>query len=85
MTSSLNSGLATSLAASSLLSEPDSQRYLSQARAQRKPFVTFLIENDILDSKPRRFLRAGVWGTSAGSGRLRLGRDPAEIPQSKAD
>ncbi|AHX59364.1 PilB family type IVa pilus assembly ATPase TapB [Aeromonas media] len=51
MTSSLNSGLATSLAASSLLSEPDSQRYLSQARAQRKPFVTFLIENDILDSK----------------------------------
>ncbi|MCH7370099.1 PilB family type IVa pilus assembly ATPase TapB [Aeromonas sp. MR16] len=51
MTSSPNSGLATSLAASSLLSEPDSQRYLSQARAQRKPFVTFLIENDILDSK----------------------------------
>lgn len=51
MTSSLNSGLATSLAASSLLSEPDSQRYLSQAKAQRKPFVTFLIENDILDSK----------------------------------
>ena len=51
MTSSLNSGLAISLAASSLLSEPDSQRYLSQARAQRKPFVTFLIENDILDSK----------------------------------
>ncbi len=51
MTSSPNSGLASSLAASSLLSEPDSLRYLSQARAQRKPFVTFLIENDILDSK----------------------------------
>ena len=51
MTSSPNSGLATSLAASSLLSEPDSLRYLSQAKAQRKPFVTFLIENDILDSK----------------------------------
>ncbi|MGN4992699.1 PilB family type IVa pilus assembly ATPase TapB [Aeromonas sp. 97A] len=51
MTSSPNSGLALSLAASSLLSESDSQRYLSQAKAQRKPFVTFLIENEILDSK----------------------------------
>lgn len=51
MTSSPNSGLATSLAASSLLSEPDSLRFLNQAKAQRKPFVTFLIENDILDSK----------------------------------
>ena len=51
MTSSPNSGLALSLAASSLISEEDSQRYLSQAKAQRKPFVTFLIENSILDSK----------------------------------
>ncbi|MGL4890698.1 MAG: PilB family type IVa pilus assembly ATPase TapB, partial [Aeromonas veronii] len=51
MTSSPNSGLALSLAASSLISEEDSQRYLSQAKAQRKPFVTFLIENEILDSK----------------------------------
>ncbi|MGK4474545.1 PilB family type IVa pilus assembly ATPase TapB [Aeromonas molluscorum] len=51
MTSSPHSGLALSLAASSLISESDSQHYLSQARAQRKPFVTYLIENDILASK----------------------------------
>ncbi|MGL4251747.1 MAG: PilB family type IVa pilus assembly ATPase TapB [Aeromonas sp.] len=51
MTSSPNSGLALSLAASSLINEEDSQRYLSQAKAQQKPFVTFLIENNILDSK----------------------------------
>ncbi|ENY72921.1 PilB family type IVa pilus assembly ATPase TapB [Aeromonas diversa] len=51
MTSSPHSGLAISLAASSLISEQDSQRFVSQAKAQRKPFVTFLIENEILGSK----------------------------------
>ncbi|MGL5303828.1 MAG: PilB family type IVa pilus assembly ATPase TapB [Aeromonas sp.] len=51
MTSSPNSGLALSLAASSLLSEEDSQRYLCQAKAQHKPFASFLVENQILDSK----------------------------------
>ena len=51
MTSSPNSGLALSLAASSLISEEDAQRYLSQARAQRIPFVSVLVDNQILDSK----------------------------------
>ncbi|MGY3866913.1 PilB family type IVa pilus assembly ATPase TapB [Aeromonas bivalvium] len=51
MTSSPHSGLALSLAASSLISESDSHHYLSQARAQRKPLVTYLIENQILASK----------------------------------
>ncbi|PJG59874.1 PilB family type IVa pilus assembly ATPase TapB [Aeromonas cavernicola] len=51
MTSNLNSGLALSLAASSLLNEEDAQRYLSQAQAVRKPFVSFLVEQKILDSR----------------------------------
>ncbi|MGL4932865.1 MAG: PilB family type IVa pilus assembly ATPase TapB [Aeromonas sp.] len=51
MTAIPNSGLATGLAASSLISEEDAQRYLSQARAQRIPFVSVLVDNQILDSK----------------------------------
>ncbi|MDO2948254.1 type IV-A pilus assembly ATPase PilB [Aeromonas simiae] len=51
MTSTSNSGLALSLAASSLISEQDSQRFSSQAKAQRKPLTTFLIENQILSSR----------------------------------
>lgn len=51
MTSTSNSGLALSLAASSLISEQDSQRFSSQAKAQHKPLTTFLIENQILSSR----------------------------------
>ncbi|QFI55730.1 type IV-A pilus assembly ATPase PilB [Aeromonas simiae] len=51
MTSTSNSGLALSLAASSLISEQDSQRFSTQAKAQRKPLTTFLIENQILSSR----------------------------------
>ena len=50
MTASPNSGLALSLVASALLSDEDSRKYSAEARQQRKPLITFLVENRILAS-----------------------------------
>jgi len=50
MTASPNSGLALSLVASALLTDEDSQKYSAQARQQRKPLISFLVENKILGS-----------------------------------
>ena len=50
MTASPNSGLALSLVASALLSDEDSRKYTAEARQQRKPLITFLVENRILAS-----------------------------------
>ena len=50
MTASPNSGLALSLVASALLSDEDSRKYTAVARQQRKPLITFLVENRILAS-----------------------------------
>ena len=78
MTAIPNSGLATGLAASSLLSDDECQRYLSQARAQRKPLVAFLVENRILDSRVLAEFCEQEYGVPL----LDLGAfDLAEIPQ----
>ncbi len=50
MTASPNSGLAMSLVSSALLSDEESRQYAAEARQQRKPLVTFLVENKILGS-----------------------------------
>ncbi|MGL5286705.1 MAG: type IV-A pilus assembly ATPase PilB [Aeromonas sp.] len=51
MTTSPLSGLAHSLAAASLISEQQSLHCLKEARAQHKPLVAFLVENQILGSR----------------------------------
>jgi type IV pilus assembly protein PilB len=50
MTASPNSGLALSLVSSALLSDEESRKYSAEAKQQRKPLVTFLVENKILAS-----------------------------------
>ena len=50
MTASPNSGLALSLVASSLISDEESQKYTIQAKQERKPLITFLVDNKILAS-----------------------------------
>lgn len=50
MSAAPNSGLALSLVASSLLTPEESQKFSSEAKQQRKPLVTFLVENQILGS-----------------------------------
>ncbi len=50
MTASPNSGLAMSLVSSALLSDEESRKYSAEAKQQRKPLVTFLVENKILGS-----------------------------------
>ncbi|MGL4752760.1 MAG: type IV-A pilus assembly ATPase PilB, partial [Aeromonadaceae bacterium] len=50
MTASPNSGLAVSLVASSLISNEESQKYTIQAKQERKPLITFLVDNKILAS-----------------------------------
>ena len=50
MTISPNSGLAISLVSSALLSDEESRKYSAEAKQQRKPLVTFLVENKILAS-----------------------------------
>lgn len=43
-------GLALSLVSSALLSDEESRRYTAEAKQQRKPLVTFLVDNKILGS-----------------------------------
>ncbi len=50
MTASPNSGLALSLVSSALISDEESRRYTVEARQQRKPLITFLVDNKILGS-----------------------------------
>jgi type IV pilus assembly protein PilB len=50
MTAVPNSGLALSLVSSALLSDEESRKYSAEAKQQRKPLVTFLVENKILAS-----------------------------------
>ncbi len=50
MTAQSSTGLALSLVSSSLLSDEESRKYSAEAKQQRKPLVTFLVENKILAS-----------------------------------
>lgn len=50
MTALSNTGLAMSLVASALLSDEESRKYSAEAKQQRKPLVTFLVDNKILGS-----------------------------------
>ncbi|MGN5221262.1 type IV-A pilus assembly ATPase PilB [Aeromonas veronii] len=51
MNYNFNSGLASSLAALSLISKENTNHYLAQAKSHGKSFTAFLVENQILGSK----------------------------------
>ncbi|WP_108649263.1 type IV-A pilus assembly ATPase PilB [Dongshaea marina] len=51
MNASTSSGLAISLAASSLITEDNAKRYCLEAKHQHKPLVSYLVDSEIIESE----------------------------------